>query len=288
MENKEGDEPMIAFDFEYYKPETIAEAVETFAIENRKGKKVIYFAGGTEFITLARVNKLNADTIIDIKGISECNVLEIKDEQLIIGSAVSLNKITNSNLFPLLGQTVKQIADHTSRNKITIGGNMNSRLMYRESLLPLLVVEANVQIYSQKKIKIVPVADLYNGKVKFAQGDFLVQIIINTSMIDLPHVSFKRTKFSKVGYPVLSLSAIRTNNEKIRVAFSGICENPFRSEKVEKIINDSALTISERVERVATSLPLPVISDIEGSMEYRVFVLKNALQDMIEELEVVK
>ena len=59
---KKVNEPMIAFDFEYYKPETIAEAVETFAIENRKGKKVIYFAGGTEFITLARVNKLNADS----------------------------------------------------------------------------------------------------------------------------------------------------------------------------------------------------------------------------------
>ena len=279
---------MIAFDFEYYKPETIAEAVETFAIENGQDKKVIYYAGGTEFITFARGNKLNANSIIDIKGISECNVLEIKDEQLIIGSAVSLNKITDSNLFPLLGQTVKQIADHTSRNKITIGGNMNSRLMYRESLLPLFIVEANVKIYSQKKIKTVPLEDLYNGEVKLAQGDFLVQIIVNTSMIDLPYVSFKRTKFSKVGYPVLSLAAIRTDNKKIRVAFSGICESPFRSKRVEEIINDSALSINERVELVTTSLPLPVISDIEGSMEYRLFVLKNALHDMMEELEVVK
>ena len=261
---------------------------EKYAIESEQGKKVVYYSGGTEFITFARVNKLNADVIIDIKGISECNTMEIKDGQLIIGSAVSLNKISDSKLFPLLGQSVKQIADHTSRNKITIGGNMNSRLMYRESLLPLLVVEANVKVYSQNETKIMPVADLYNGKVKLTQGDFLVQIIIDTSMIDLPHVSFKRTKFSKVGYPVLSLAAVRTDTGKIRVAFSGICENPFRSKKVEKIINDTALSINDRVERVASSLPLPVISDIEGSMEYRVFVLKNALSDIIAELELAK
>ncbi|WP_210468425.1 xanthine dehydrogenase family protein subunit M [Sporosarcina sp. 6E9] len=279
---------MIAFDFAYYKPETILEAFETYATENDQGKKVVYYAGGTEFITFARVNKLDANVVIDIKGISECNVLEIKDGQLIIGSAVSLNKISDSNLFPLLGQTAKKIADHTSRNKISIGGNMNSRLMYRECLLPLLVVEANVVIFSKNETKIVPVAHLYNGTVKLTAGDFLVQIIINTSMIDLPYVSFKRTKLSKVGYPVLSLAAIRTDSEKIRVAFSGICENPFRSKKIEKIINDTALTIDERVEQVATSLPIPVISDIESSMEYRVFVLKNALSDMIAELELAK
>lgn len=279
---------MIAFDFDYFKPETIAEAVEIYSIESKQGKKVIYYAGGTEFITFSRVNKLDANTVIDIKGISECNVLEIKDEQLIIGSAVSLNKVSDSNLFPLLGKTVKQIADHTSRNKITLGGNMNSRLMYRESLLPLLVVEANVKIYSQNETKIVPVADLYNGTVKLVQGDLLVQIMIDTTMIDLPYVSLKRTKFSKVGYPVLSLAAVRTDTEEIRVAFSGICESPFRSKKIEKIINNSALSINERIERVAASLPAPVISDIEGSMEYRVFVLKNTLSDMIEKLELVK
>ena len=30
MGDKEGEQPMIAFDFEYYKPSTVAEAIETF------------------------------------------------------------------------------------------------------------------------------------------------------------------------------------------------------------------------------------------------------------------
>ena len=113
---------------------------------SEQGKMPCYFSGGTEFITFARVNKLNADAVIDIKGIPECNVLEIQGNQLVIGAAVSLNKITDSKLFPLLGQTVKKIADHTSRNKITIGGNINSELIYRESVLPLLLSDAKVKI----------------------------------------------------------------------------------------------------------------------------------------------
>ena len=58
MEDKEGEQPMIAFDFEYYKPSSMAEAIETFNMFREQGKNVMYFSGGTEIITFARVNKL--------------------------------------------------------------------------------------------------------------------------------------------------------------------------------------------------------------------------------------
>ena len=91
--------------------------------------------GGTEFITFARTNKKKPDVVIDIKGIPECMRLEVIGDELIIGAAVSLTTIVESNLFPLLGETLQRIADHTSRNKITIGGNLNSHFIYREGIL---------------------------------------------------------------------------------------------------------------------------------------------------------
>lgn len=272
---------MIAFDFEYYKPSSITEAVETFDSVRAQGKKAFLFSGGTEFITFSRVNKINADAVIDIKGIPECNILEIQDNQLIIGAAVSLNKITQSNLFPLLGQAVRKIADHTSRNKITIGGNMNSQLIYRESLLPLLLADAKVKIAKDSGEEVVPIDTVLD------KGQFLVQIIVDTSYLELPSISLKRTKFSKVGYPIVSLAAL-VKDHKIRVALSGVCDFPFRSAKIETILNDTSFKVEERIEQALAHLPSPIVHDIQGSAAYREFVLKNILFDMMKGLKIEK
>lgn len=278
---------MIAFDFEYYKPSSIAEAIETFNMFREQRKNALFISGGTEFITFARVNKLSTNAVIDIKGIPECNVLEVRGDQLVIGAAVSLNKITDSKLFPLLGQTVKKIADHTSRNKITIGGNMNSELIYREGVLPLLLVDAKVKITKGSDEEIVLLNTVFNKDMKLSSGDFLLQILIDTTYTDLPYVSIKRTKISKVGYPVVSVAAI-VKGKRIRVAFSGVCNYPFRSDLIEEILNDSSLPIPEKVEKVVAHLSSEIVDDILGSREYRAFVLKNVLLDTMNELEMVE
>lgn len=275
---------MIAFDFNYYKPSTIAEALETYVTATNLRKKVIYYSGGTEFITFARTNKMHADVVIDIKGIPECNVCEIQEGQLIIGAAISLNKLVETNLFPLLSETVKQIANHTSRNKITIGGNINSQLIYREGVLPFLVADAKVKIAVQGEEKIVPLKKIFDRQMTLDEGAFLVQIIVDSSYVDFPFFGLKRTRMTKVGYPVVSVAALLKEN-RIRVAFSGLCGFPFRSIKVEAIVNDDSLAVSERIEQIASHLPAPVVDDLHASAAYREFVLKNLLVDMFEVLE---
>ncbi|MDW0108451.1 FAD binding domain-containing protein [Sporosarcina aquimarina] len=274
---------MIAFDFKYFKPATAEETCETWNEVQRQGEKPMIFSGGTEIITFARVNKLYTDAVIDIKGIKECNVLELQENEIVIGAAVSLNKITDSKLFPLLGDTVKQIADRTSRNKITIGGNINSQLIYKEGVLPLLLVDAKVKLAKKKGEEVVPLQSIFDKELKMGPGEMLLQVIINASAVDLPYANIKRTKFSKVGYPVVSVAALVKDNQT-RVAFSGVCSYPFRSHEVETILNDSKLTISERVEKVIGHLSSEIIDDLQGTKGYRIFVLRNILLDIAEEL----
>ena len=128
---------------------------------------------------------------------------------------------------------------------------------------------------------------IFNKEMKLESGNFLLQIIIDTSYIDLPYVSLKRTKISKVGYPVVSVAAILKDN-RVRVAFSGVCEYPFRSDKIEMIVNDTSLPVDERVEKAVAHLPSVIVDDIQGSREYRAFVLKNVLLDTLKELEMEK
>lgn len=95
---------MIPFNFEYFRPETIEEALDLYEAEWKLGKKVIFYSGGTEVITFARGGKLTMDVVIDLKGIPECNTLAVEEDQLVIGSAVTLNDLADSDLFPLAGR----------------------------------------------------------------------------------------------------------------------------------------------------------------------------------------
>lgn len=274
---------MIPFDFAYYKPSSISEAIETLETVTRDGQKAMIFNGGTEFITFARMNKIFADAVIDIKGIPDCQVMEVQGGDLIIGIGVPLNKISESGLFPLLGETVKRVADQTSRNKITIGGNLCSQLMYREGILPLLLSDAKVKIAGKEGEFILPLEEIFNKEITLNPNHFLVQLIIQQNFASCPYVSIKKTRLSKIGYPLVSMAALVKDN-RVRIAFSGLCEYPFRSLDVENSINDTHLTVENRITQAITHLPSPPVNDMLGSGEYRAFLLKNMLGDVIQEL----
>jgi CO/xanthine dehydrogenase FAD-binding subunit len=275
---------MISFDFEYYRPTTIEEAVHVFQQADSNGKEPLYYSGGTEIISMARLNQLRTGAVIDIKGIPECNVLQIHQEQLVIGSAITLTALSESNLFPLLGETIRDAADHTNRNKITVGGNLCGRFIYREALLPFLLADSQVVLADTKGIRYVSVHEILNGEPRLEKGQLLIQILSDRRYLDLPFVTVKKTKMEKIDYPIVRISGLKTK-EGIRVAFSGVSAVPFRSRKLEEVLNDTSFSLEERIVSVIRLWPRPILSDILSSAAYRTFVLRNTLSETIMALE---
>ncbi len=275
---------MIPFDFEYYKPETVEEAVQIYFDLNSKGKKPLYYGGGTEIISMARAFNIYTGAVIDIKGIPECNVQELNDNKLIIGSAVTLTQIAEANLFPVLSLTVQRIADHTIQDKITLGGNIAGTIIYRESVLPLLISGSEVTIADLNGLKQVPLMDILEKRIKLSSGDFIVNAAIDSHFLSLPYVHSKRTKSDKIDYPLITLAALKDNN-RINIAFSGVCSYPFRSLIIEDYLNDTNLPNNIRVNNVINNIPDLVLSDLTGSAEYRKFVLQKMLMEVLSKLE---
>jgi CO/xanthine dehydrogenase FAD-binding subunit len=275
---------MIPFDFEYYKPETVEEAVQIYFDLNSEGKKPLYYGGGTEIISMARAFNIYTGAVIDIKGIPECNVQELNDNKLIIGSAVTLTQIAEANLFPVLSLTVQRIADHTIQDKITLGGNIAGTIIYRESVLPLLISGSEVTIADLNGLKQVPLMDILEKRIKLSSGDFIVNAAIDSHFLSLPYVHSKRTKSDKIDYPLITLAALKDNN-RINIAFSGVCSYPFRSLLIEDYLNDTNLPNNIRVNNVINNIPDLVLSDLTGSAEYRKFVLQKMLMEVLSKLE---
>jgi CO/xanthine dehydrogenase FAD-binding subunit len=275
---------MISYDFEYYKPTSIAEAIELFQSLDQQGKEPIYFSGGTEVITLGRVNKVITGAVIDIKAIPECRVLKKDENKVVLGAAQSLTKVREMKLFPFLSKAIVEIADHTARNKITLGGNICANIIYRETVLPLLLTDSQVVTASPVGLKQRPINEIFNQTLKLERGEFLVQVITEQSEVNLPFLSVKKRRHWDVGYPLITTAALK-KNEEIKVAFSGLCSFPFRNKQMEESLNNRQLSMETRIEEAIQRIPAPILDDVNGSADYRVFVLRNTLHDVLDALE---
>lgn len=273
---------MIPFDFEYYRPDTVQEAIQIFHTIESLGKKVIYYGGGTEIISMARTNNLHTDAVIDLKAIPECSLIEIRGDELVIGSAVNLTRIAEANAFPLLGRTVARIADHTVQGQITLGGNLAGKIIYREAVLPLLLADSQVVIEDGHKQ--LPLKEVFNQELRLTNGEFISQIIINKRYCSCPFYHIKKTRIDKIDYPLLTAAALK-GEEGIRIAFSGLYPFPFRSIQLESYMNTNGYPLQERINNVISRMPAPLLDDIRGSSAYRKLILKNVLTDAWRQLE---
>ncbi len=269
---------MIPTKFEYYKVDSLEEAFQAFSELNSQGKNPMYYSGGTEIITMARANNIHMGAVIDIKGIPECCTMKMKDNKLNIGSAVTLSQISESKIFPLLGQTAARIADHTVQCKLTIGGNLCGTIIYKETSLPLMLCDSNAVIFGKNGRREVQFNQIFDKKLNLSSGEILVSLKIDEKYFSLPYVHVKKTKSDKIAYPLMTVAALQKDN-KIRIAFSGLYSYPFRNKEIENYINDEVINHTNKISQIIEHVSSSILNDTEGSSEYRKFVLKNTLEN---------
>lgn len=268
---------MLAYDFDYYLPDSLQEAMDIYTFVQEQGKKPFYYGGGTEIISMSRVFNIRADAVIDIKNIPDCSGIGTDGSRLIFGAASTLSAIQEADLFPLLSLAASRVADHTIQCKLTLGGNLAGSIIYHETLLPLLLSDSIIEIFGPMGSRSVPIVDeLSNGK-KLAPGELIVKVSVDKQITNLSYFHIKKSKTEKIGYPLISLCALYQDGE-LCLAASGLCEYPFRFNNTRVNGNQSAADISEQL---AAEIPAPVINNMEGSANYRLFIFKKTVEKII-------
>ncbi len=275
---------MIPCNWIYFRPDTLAEAVDVYAQFRARGKAAFYYAGGSEIITVCRGGGIRPDAVIDIKRIPACGALSLDEQALHIGSACTLSQIGESGLFPLLRLSCGRIADHTNQCRITLGGNLCGSIIYRETSLPLLLSDAEVTLVGPEGERVVAFQGVFDGRMRLRPGELLVQAHVPAWALCARHFHIKRTTNEKIDYPLVAVAAL-CKNDRLRVGFSGVCAYPFRSEAIESVLNERAKSVAERAALAAELLPEAAHTDVEGSGQYRMFVLQHTLRRLLEEWE---
>ncbi len=93
-------------EFEYFRPNTIEEAIE---ILSQWGEGAVVFAGGTDLLVRMKDRHLTPKCLVDIKGIPGLDIIKYdENEGLTLGSMVSFRDIEKSEVisrhYPILVQ----------------------------------------------------------------------------------------------------------------------------------------------------------------------------------------
>lgn len=275
---------MIGKNFIYCKPESEQEAVDLYTKFSGEGKNVLYYGGGSEIITMCTSSSIAPDAVIDIKRIPSLHVLNEEDGLITIGASCTLEDIRVSSIFALLGETVGRIADHTNQCRITLGGNISGSIIYKESVLPLLLTDANITLFGPTGKRSECIHEVFKKRIQLLNGEFINAVRLESKYAHMPYTHIKRAFSEKIGYPAVTIAAILVDGI-IRAAYSGICSYPFRSIEMEQALNNKAFSIEERVKEAVSLLPEPPQTDCEGSAEYRKEIMQIALRQVVSYFE---
>jgi len=149
----------------YHTPSSLNEALK--ALSEAPGP-VRLVGGGTDLLLdLQQGRHPPVDTLVDVNSIPEMKRLELQDNHLYIGAAVSLKKISTS---PLVFQHAQALTEASGlvggpqvRNTATLGGNVAHALPAADGTIALMALDAQAEIASDSGLRTVELASLFKG-----------------------------------------------------------------------------------------------------------------------------
>lgn len=271
---------------EYLVPSTLLVAVQALA----EGPATL-FAGGTDVMPQTSSGRrpfesrlMNIRRLADMRGVSREN------GQFLIGALTTITDIINSNALreqvPVLTSAADCFASGQVRNSATIGGNICNASPAGDMIIPLLLLDANVELASWQNCELfsrsVPLNELFTapGQTVMQANEILTRVRFRT-----PAAGWIGC-FRKFGTrPALDISVVsvgvggvRSNGclHEPRVAFGAVAPTPVRGRKTEAAMSDTELnaeTIAS-ISRTAAEEVSP-ISDVRASAWYRTQLIEE-------------
>ena len=268
----------IPYEFGYEKPATIEEAVQLL---ERLGKSARILAGGTDLANEVKQGFRVPDVLIDIKGINSLNNIEIKDNQILVGSLVTFSDILKSKLIRdnayILYEAAGLVASNGIRNRATMVGNICSAVACMDSAVPLLVHDAIVSILGNEGVKEMPIQDWFvdNRKTALGEHEIVTHVTIPFPKIKYAGAYQKMMRYAGEDLSQANVGVLLLADKTCRIAFGSVGPIPKRSSELESHFKNKGITpqsVAEAKEMIEGIIK--PITDVRASKEYRMHMTK--------------
>jgi carbon-monoxide dehydrogenase medium subunit len=166
---------------EYEKATSVEHALALLA---RFGPEARILAGGHSLIPMMKLRLAQPETLVDINGLDELSYLNVTGGELRIGAltrhAQLLDSAVAGELFAILHDAEKVIADPIVRNWGTIGGSLCQADPSEDLSATFAALKATMMIRGPQGIRAVPARDFHTAPYEtvVAPGEILTEIRI--------------------------------------------------------------------------------------------------------------
>ena len=245
-------------------------------------------AGGTDLLVKLRRCGQRPPALICLERVAELRVLALTDAEIVIGAAVTLQRLlecdTVKTEFSALHQALQTLASPPVRHAATLAGNICTASPAGDSLPPLIVFGATLEISSPSGCHSIPLADFIRGP-----GMTVLQPTEVVTKVRIPRpVSRSQSVYYKVGkrramaIAVASLAALleedKTGGRRIRLAWGSVGPTVITAPAVERLLEECGFDNTALCEagQLLAGAVRP-IDDIRASAEYRRRLAANLL-----------
>ncbi|WMY76595.1 molybdopterin-dependent oxidoreductase [Buttiauxella selenatireducens] len=140
-------------------------------------------AGGTDQLVQARMQVSNLK-LVNISGLKELSQIVEADGGLVIGAAVCFSDLVAHpavrERYPVLVTACRTIGSLQLRNRATIGGNIVNAAPCADSVPPLIILDAEVELQSSSGIRYLPLSHFIEAgyRTSLQPGELLTRVLI--------------------------------------------------------------------------------------------------------------
>lgn len=262
---------MIAKEFEYRRPTTLAEATQVLA-QHSGSVKVL--AGGTDLVAWLRDDAIAPDLVIDIKAIPDLRDIKIDGDVLHIGSLVTFTELIESDVVkehvPLLAEMAETVASPGIRNRATMAGNICSAVPSCDAGPVLLAYDTAVHLTGPSGNRSVDINDWFTGLRQTAGTDDEVVTHLTIKLRQHGGVYVKLMRYAGEDLAQAAVGIVAYPDNEYRVAFGAVAPTPIRSAVIEETLRGKPLD-DDLVAAVVAMVPdeISPITDMRSTAEYR-------------------
>jgi carbon-monoxide dehydrogenase medium subunit len=267
---------MHANDFEYYRAESVDEAIELLA--DHDGAELV--AGSHGLLPRMRTGEESPPALVDINSVDELSAIENSHGELSVGALATHAEIAASEAIqeraPALSDAANEVGDRQVRNGGTIGGNLAHGDARADHPAAVLALGGSLSVRGPDGERSIDARDLFQDHFETAVGDNEVGTELRVPVNDNASSTYLKHRNPLSGYPLVGVAAwVRTNSgsiEDIRVAATGSTPHPMRLEGVEDELENA--TIEEEVVVTAAGRAAETIDkndirpDVQASAAY--------------------
>jgi CO/xanthine dehydrogenase FAD-binding subunit len=257
---------------------TTLENLWTFMAEN---PDAMIYAGGTDLLVKIRSCAVTTDYLICMERLNELKGVRVEAGEIHLGALTTHREMLDSPIvqrdLPLLYSALKNLGSPPIRNMGTLGGNIVTASPAGDTLPPLYVSNAHLEIRSKNSSRLAPIESfiLGPGRVDMRPGEIVSQVVINKNTRFMVHHYEKVGRRSALACSVVSMAALMNISpdntiSEIRLAWGSVGPTIMRFRDIETFLVGRTLTvrgIEDAIRKVQQSV-VP-IDDVRASAAYR-------------------